>query len=168
MSPLRRRSAAAIGIAALALAASGSPAQADDPDDYYEAPAGEACTFPLTIVGYGTQPVSREFEGRDGSVRFLGAGPGAAYTFTNVDTGATYTPRPPRGAYAVWVRANPDGSQVVTYTGHAWLVLFPTDTPKGPSTTLYTGRFVLHADADENYTLLSATGRAIDICAALS
>jgi hypothetical protein len=40
--------------------------------------------------------------------------------------------------------------------------------PAGSSTTLYVGRVVFTADADSNFTLVSTSGTATDICAALS
>src|SRR3989442_5085073 len=38
------------------------------------------------------------------------------------------------------VTKNPDGSETVVTTGHNILILFPTDVPAGPTTTLYVGR----------------------------
>jgi hypothetical protein len=63
---------------------------------------------------------------------------------------------------------NADGSRTVTLTGHNLLILFPTDVPPGPSTTLYVGRVVFTVDAGGVFTLESTSGRATDICAALS
>ena len=53
-------------------------------------------------------------------------------------------------------------------TGHNILILFPTDIPAGPSTTLYVGRVVFTVDANGVYTLGSTSGRSTDICAALA
>jgi hypothetical protein len=47
------------------------------------------------------------------------------------------------------------------------LILFPTDVPAGPSTTLYVGRVVFTVVGDV-FTLRSTSGTATDICAALS
>ena len=63
---------------------------------------------------------------------------------------------------------NADGSQTLTVTGHNVLILFPTDVPAGPSTTLYVGRVVFTIGVDQVFTLKSASGKATDICAALS
>lgn len=63
---------------------------------------------------------------------------------------------------------NADGSQTVTLTGHNILILFPTDVPAGPSTTLYVGRVVFTVDANGVTTLKSTSGTATDICAAVS
>jgi len=63
---------------------------------------------------------------------------------------------------------NPDGSATQVTTGHNIVILFPTDVPAGPSTTLYVGRVVISIDSAGNYTLLKASGSSADICAALS
>ena len=63
---------------------------------------------------------------------------------------------------------NADGSQTVTVTGHNVLILFPSDVPAGPSTTLYVGRVVYTIGTDGVFTLVSTSGTATDICAALS
>ena len=49
------------------------------------------------------------------------------------------------------------------------VILFPTDIPAGPSTTLYDGgRVLLSIDAIGNFTLKEESGKKIDICAILS
>jgi hypothetical protein len=63
---------------------------------------------------------------------------------------------------------NPDGSQTIEITGHNVLILFPTDFPPGPSTTLYVGRVVYSIDASGVYTVLEESGKKTDICAAVS
>ena len=56
----------------------------------------------------------------------------------------------------------------MTATGHNVLILFPSDVPAGPSTTLYVGRVVYTIGTDGVFTLVSTRGTATDICAALS
>jgi hypothetical protein len=53
-------------------------------------------------------------------------------------------------------------------TGHNVLVLFPTDIPAGPSTTLTVGQTVFKVDATGVFTVLKVSGKSTDICAALS
>ena len=53
-------------------------------------------------------------------------------------------------------------------TGHTILIMFPTDVPAGPSTTLYIGRVVFTVDPALVATIVSTAGRRVDICAALS
>ena len=131
-------------------------------------PAGVACDFELAIdVAGGDKRVDRTFVDANGStVRILSAGVGSQLTFTNLSNDAT-TAFPANGAVTQTV-FNADGSQTVTLTGHNLLILFPTDVPPGPSTTLYVGRVVFTVDANFVYTLESTRGRATDICAALS
>jgi hypothetical protein len=99
-------------------------------------------------------------------VRLLSAGKGSELSFTNLDTGATLSLT--TGGSVTHITLNPDGSQTVTATGHTVLILFPTDVPAGPSTTLYQGRIVYTVDPDEVFTLQEVSGRETDICAALS
>ena len=131
-------------------------------------PAGEACEFPLHLVAYGEGlPVVNTRTDRDGNVRIISAGSGYALTMTNADTGESISTRS-NGAVA---RAliHPDGSVTQTLTGHNLLILFPTDTPAGPSTTVHSGRVVLSIAPDRTtFTVRSVPGRELDVCAALS
>jgi hypothetical protein len=63
---------------------------------------------------------------------------------------------------------NADGTFTVQATGHNVVILFPTDVPAGPSTTLYTGRLVYTVDASNNFTVVSSSGPTTDICALLA
>jgi hypothetical protein len=68
----------------------------------------------------------------------------------------------------VYIAQNPCGTQTVVTTGHNVLILFPTDVPAGPSTTLYAGRVVFMIDKSGIFALESTRGMSTDICAALS
>jgi hypothetical protein len=130
-------------------------------------PAGLACSFELRIDGTGGNQVYREFVDRNGVlVRSITAGTGSALTFTNVGTGAALSTRS-NGA-VTHISYNPDGSATYVTTGHNVLILFPTDIPAGPTTTLYVGRVVFTADRFFNFNLLGHSGTATDICAGLS
>ena len=61
-----------------------------------------------------------------------------------------------------------DGSSTSVLTGHTVVIMFPTDVPAGPSTTLYTGRVVINVDASGISTIVDESGRDLDICAALT
>jgi hypothetical protein len=130
--------------------------------------AGQACVFELRIDGTGGNQVYRDFFDRNGNlVRSLSpAGTGSALTFTNVDTGATLSTT--SNGSVTHVTYNADGSNTYATTGHNVLILFPTDVPSGPTTTLYVGRVVFTADSAFNFELLQHRGTATDICAALS
>ena len=132
-------------------------------------PAGLACSFELQVLfdGMVGKQISREFVDRNGNiVRSITAGTGSALTFTNAETGATLSTRS-NGA-VTQITSNGDGSYTYVTTGHNILILFPTDIPAGPSTTLYVGRVVFTSDSFSNFTLLDTAGSATDICAALS
>jgi len=96
----------------------------------------------------------------------LSAGRGFQLTLTNLATNATLA-LPANGAVTNTL-VNADGSQRVTLTGHNVLILFPSDVPAGPSTTLYVGRVVFTVDVNGIFTLVSTSGTSTDLCAALS
>lgn len=135
---------------------------------HLEFPAGTACTFGVAVDGAGgDQRVTRTFVDSDGNaVRILSAGRGSQLTFTSLSSNATIA-LPASGAVMNTV-VNAGGSQTVTLTGNNVLIMFPSDVPAGPSTTLYVGRVVYTVDAGGVFTLVSTSGRATDLCAALS
>jgi len=162
----KRRSAVAAFALTTVFAVCAGAAVAAEHDVVF--PAGTACDFDLAIdIAGGDQRVERTFVDADGNpVRTLSAGVGSQLTFTNLSTNAT-TALPANGAVTNTV-FNADGSQTVTTTGHNVLILFSTDVPAGPSTTLYVGRVVFTVGVDGVFTLKSTSGRKMDICAALS
>ena len=143
-----------------------SPAIAAGPFDMVLA-AGVACPdFPLRVQSTAT-PDTREFRDNDGNlVRTIAAGRGAQLTFTNQANGNTL--KLMANGSVTRVTFNPDGTQLWVTTGHNVLILFPTDVPAGPSTTLYVGRVVFTVDGAGVFTLLGTSGKATDICAVLS
>ena len=138
------------------------------PDAVLDLPAGTACNdFDLRIEIRGGNNVVKEFRDKNGEVvRTLSAGKGSALSFTNLSTGATFSLKA-NGAVA-HTRFNPDGSSTVAATGHNVLILFPTDVPAGPSTTLHVGRVVYTVDTNGVFTVQKVGGNATDICAILS
>jgi hypothetical protein len=130
-------------------------------------PAGVACDFPLSLQGGPDTRSVHEFRDADGNVvRLLLAGRGTVVTLTNDETGASLS-LPARGA--PWNIVNhPDGTTTYTTMGHLVLLLFPTDVPAGPTTTLYVGRVVFDIDTAGVFTLRETHGRATDLCAALA
>jgi hypothetical protein len=140
---------------------------AEPPDQVIELPAGLACEdFDLRLEIRGGSQV-KEFTDKNGNVvRMLSAGKGSALSFTNLSTGATFSLK--SNGSAIHTTVNPDGSSTVADTGHNVLILFPTDVPAGPSTTLYVGRVVFTIDTSGVFTLQQVSGKTTDICAALS
>ena len=130
-------------------------------------PAGSACEFDLQIDGTGGNQHYREFSDKNNNVvRTLSAGTGSALTFTNLGTGATLALQS-NGAVS-HVTKGPGGVDTWVSTGHNVIILFPTDTPPGPSTTLYVGRVEYTVDVNFTFTFLRSSGNKTDICAALS
>jgi hypothetical protein len=140
---------------------------AGPPDGTIYLPAGTGCSFDLQIDYWGAPQVYKEFVDKNGNVvRTLLAGTGSELLFTNLSTGATFSTQPNGAVQQTTI--NPDGSYTVTMLGHNILILFPTDVPAGPSTTLYVGRVVFTIDTSGTFTLNQADGKDTDICAALS
>jgi hypothetical protein len=132
-------------------------------------PAGMACAdFDLGLdFGVDSRNLHVFTADAEGNVRAILAGRANAVTLTNLDTGATLL----IGAKgSMWNIVNhPDGTSTITTHGHLVLILFPTDVPAGPSTTLYTGRVVFTFDNLTGFTTVQETkGKATDLCAALS
>lgn len=133
-------------------------------------PAGTACPgFDLRITRVDSSlRVDRTFKDKNGNiVRRITAGIGAKLTFTNVSTSKTLSIS--TGGSVEHVTVNTDGSETWAVTGHNVLVLFPTDVPAGPSTTLYLGRLVYHVDTSTGvFTLQGSSGQSLDVCGAVS
>jgi hypothetical protein len=159
---------ACAAVATAAVLALAGPAAASDPF-VLDLPAGLACAdFDLRIEGFGdANRVYREFTDKDGNVvRTLSTGTGDTLEYKNLATGTTYQSTSNGSVNHTVVNA--DGSTTSVLSGHNLVILFPTDFPPGPSTTLHTGQVVLEVDAAGTFTILKATGRALDICATLS
>ncbi len=154
-----------------AVLGSGSPATAaDPPDQVIDLPAGVACNdFDLRVEIRGGNQVFKTFTDKNGNVvRTLSAGKGSALLFINLSTDATFSLK--ANGSVTHTTVNPDGSSTVAATGHNVVILFPTDVPPGPSTTLYVGRFVFTVSPppDNVFTVQSFSGQTTDICDALS
>ncbi len=137
----------------------------DPPDQTLDYPAGLACSFELKIEVWNGNKQTRETKDKNGIVRIISAGTGGALRFTDVDTGQTLSTKSD-GAVQIQ-KFNPDGSFIETDLGHTVLILFPTDIPPGPSTTLYVGKLVFSSDASFNFTVLNEPNNKTDICAAV-
>jgi hypothetical protein len=163
----RKAGRLAPGVAALALASAlavAAPASAAAPPFTIDLPAGLACAgFDLRVEGTGDKRIMRTFTDQNGQVvRLLSAGKGFDLTFTNLNSGASIA-FPSNGSVE-----RSDGSTTFQNLGHNVLILFPTDVPQGPSTTLYTGQLVYTVDASGVFTVQSTSGRTTDICALLT
>lgn len=159
-------------LAALTLTAA-QPASADAP---LILPLGQGCPgFNLGLEATGGNLHTKDFTDKNGNVvRSITAGKGVVLTFTNYGTNpdnpvAGKSVAIKTGGSVMHTTTNPDGTLTVTGTGHNGLILFPTDVPAGPTTTVYVGRIVYTVDpATGVFTLLSTSGNARDICAELA
>jgi hypothetical protein len=159
--------AAALAVALALAVGTPVPVSAAEPDFSIDLPAGVACAFDLGVEGTGDKRIMREFTDRNGNVvRLLSAGKGFTLTFTNVDTDESLTLQSNGSVERTTV--NSDGTRTVVSTGHNVLILFPTDIPAGPSTTLYVGQIVYTVDTSGVFTLQSTSGRITDLCALLA
>jgi len=153
-------------MALVAVAVSEPAASAEEPTTTTHYDAGIACPFALKVEQSGTASF-KSFTDKNGNVvRLLHAGKGLDTLFTNEDSGATLFLKANGAVTRITIL--PDGSARYELAGHNILILFPTDIPAGPSTTLYVGRVVFTADASANFTVQSVAPNSTDICAALS
>jgi hypothetical protein len=145
----------------------GGASAATAADTTFDFPAGTACqNFDLHVEITGGNQVTKIFTAQSGNVRTLSAGTGSALTFTNLETGASLSLKA-KGS-VTQIRSNADGSMTYMTSGHNVLILFPTDFPPGPSTTLTVGLTVFTVDASGVFRVLQASGNSTDLCAALS
>jgi hypothetical protein len=163
MSGLRVLGSAAAAAALLVGSTAASAAAAD-----LDLPAGTACAdFGVGVdISGGNQQVHEFRDAAGNVVRTISAGTGSNLTFTNQARGATLSLR--SNGSVTRTTFHPDGSSTVVSTGHNVLILFPTDVPAGPSTTLYVGRVEYDATAAGVFTLRRASGRTTDVCAAIA
>lgn len=170
--PTRRLAPSALLAAvllALSSAAVAAPEKIKPEDINFFVPAGEACDFDLQIVGTDSNANIRTFLDEGGEVvRVITAGRGYTLTYSRLDKGKvvdSFTLQPTGSVQKVEIA--PDGTQTVVGTGTNGLVMFSTDVPP-KSAVQYQGRIVYTIDAGGVFTLLSASGKQLDICEALA
>jgi hypothetical protein len=152
------RFAAATALAAAVAVGTAQPASADQT---FVLDPGVGCSFGLEIKLIGGN-LDRE---TIGSARVISAGSTGTLIIRNTDTGESVS-FPSRGV-GINTTTSADGTQTFRYGGQLLLVLFDTDVPAGPSTTLYTGRVVFTVTPDGITTLQKSAGRQINVCAEL-
>lgn len=157
-----RLGGAAIAAVLMSVAAVPTAAAAAD----FVLPAGLACEFELGITQTGEPSVVREFTDREGDlVRTLTAGRGADLVFENTSTGQTYALKANGSVTSLGFEG--EGAVTARSTGHNVIVMFPSDVPAGPSTTLYAGRVAYDVGEGNSFTITGSSGRTVDICAEL-
>ena len=163
-SSMKRVAVVAVVASATVLGGVIDPAAAQDHD--LMLPAGVACADFDLGLDFGVDSRNLlEFTNAEGNVvRAILAGRANAVTLTNVDTGATLL----IGAKgSMWnIVNNPDGTtSTITTHGHLVLIMFPTDVPPGPSTTLYVGQVVFTFENETGFTTVQENeGTATDLC----
>ena len=168
MRGMTRRLGIAAAAATLAASTVATAAWGDSATTVQIFPAGLACAdFDLKVEASGGTIKQHDITDRSGEVvRVILAGTGPALTLTNLTSGATYST--PSNGSVTHIAVNPDGTLTYRVTGHNILILFPTDVPPGPSTTLYVGQVGFTVDANAVFRVTSMAGRSVDICTALS
>ena len=168
MRGMTRRLGIAAAAATLAASTMATAAWGDSATTVQVFPAGLACAdFDLKVEASGGTIKQHDITDRSGEVvRVILAGTGPALTLTNLTSGATYST--PSNGSVTHIAVNPDGTLTYRVTGHNILILFPTDVPPGPSTTLYVGQVGFTVDANAVFRVTSMAGRSVDICTALS
>ena len=168
MRGMTRRLGIAAAAATLAASTVATAAWGDSATTVQIFPAGLACAdFDLKVEASGGTIKQHDITDRSGEVvRVILAGTGPALTLKNLTSGATYST--PSNGSVTHIAVNPDGTLTYRVTGHNILILFPTDVPPGPSTTLYVGQVGFTVDANAVFTVTSMAGRSVDICTALS
>ena len=148
--------------------ATAAPAYAADPPPPQIFDAGVACDFALRVdQSLAERRLSKTFLDENGNpVKILSVGKGPDTKLTNLDNGRTLTLRG-NGSGSI-TTVNADGTFTIRQFGHSILILFPTDVPAGPTTTLIAGTAVFASDADFNFTVQKITGRTTDLCDALA
>ena len=167
-----------LALSALVAGSFAAPAQQALADDPIFVPAGLGCAdFSIQLSSTGGNLHEKEFYDAEGNVvRTITAGKGFLLTYTNM--GPDPDPEDAVAGESITFRTdgsvteivtNPDGTLTYTATGHNALIMFPTDVPAGPTTTQYVGRIVFNVDpATGVFTLVSTSGRAVDVCAELA
>lgn len=131
-------------------------------------PAGIACSnFTLRIEYRGNPNFYKEFQDKNGNVvRVISAGSNIDYRATNVESGAKLDIGGTGGMSKTIPK--PDGSYTGELNGHSFMILFPTDVPSGPSSTLHQGKVVYSVSSTGIFTIKSTTGNKTDLCKELS
>jgi hypothetical protein len=158
-------------------AATAAPPERDKPENInFLVPKGEGCEdFALRVEGTASNANILTFRDENGEiVRTITAGRGYTLTYSRLDAKGnvvdSLTLKPTGSVQRVEVA--PDGTQTVVGTGTNGLILFSSDESEIGDTPLavqYTGRIVYTIDPVTGvFTLLSASGKELDLCEALA
>ena len=159
--------AVAVSLVAATPASAGKPLREPFVNLPVVVPAGVACADFDVGLGVETdnQTVTTFFDTDGNPVRQLITGR-LVMSVTNLATGDSLLVR--LGG-AQHIDFNPSGTLTLVGTGNILLILFPTDVPPGPSTTLHSGRVVVEIDpATGFFNVLGERGSRLDVCQVLA
>ena len=142
----------------------GKPTRAPVPDSFYEfsAPAGQACSFPVTGEAVVNRFETTTFPADENSDVVQLATGHLVFRFTNVATGKSIDLNISGPGKATF---HPDGSMTQDATG-VWYWLFPggTNLPGGLTLFLSSGRLVVETSPTGQRTITSQVGKLEDLC----
>lgn len=127
--------------------------------------AGQLCSFALEVKSVIQQEVETLWLNPDGSPDHAQVTGRLVIRFTNLDNGSNVTLNTSGPSSIVF---NPDGSIALIARGPTGIGLFPTDQPAGPDTFVNYGRIQYTVSPAGVVTVLSMTGRTVDVCAMIS
>ncbi len=147
--------------------ASGMPTRTPVPDSYntLTLAAGQACAFPVHAEPVVNSEVFTTFPPEaNGDVVTQITG----YLLERVANLATGKSVVVNISGPETVVLHSDGSITLIAYGPSVLILFPTDSPPGPTFVINYGRYVANFTLSGQETLVSQSGTQFDVCAALS
>jgi hypothetical protein len=149
-------------------AANGTPTRVpiSDGQQAFDFPAGTACSFELAGTPVANNETTTIYPANaNGDVREIITGT-LKLQLTNVGTGKSIVVNISGPGTVV---LHPDGSGSEDLRGPGLVFFFPTATPAGPATYLFTGDTSISFTPAGNLTLVSTTDQnPLDLCAALS
>lgn len=149
-------------------AANGKPTRVliTDLQQSFDLPAGLACSFELAGTPVANNETTTTYPAdANGDVRQIITGT-LKLQLTNVGTGKSIVVN--IGGPGT-VLLHPDGSATENLRGPGLVFFFPTATPAGPATYLFTGNTNVSFAPTGNLTLVGTTDNSpVDVCAALS
>jgi hypothetical protein len=148
-----------------AMGSSGKPIRSPLPNGPISFPAGQACSFPLLGTVVVNKEVSKTFPPEANGDVLVKISGRLVFDLTNGNTNKTIEENLSGPGTEVF---HTDGSVTFTGLGRSLFVFTPTDIPAGPMTFIYSGQTVETITPSGQSILLSQSGNAEDVCAALS
>ena len=145
--------------------AGGKPTRSPTGNSPFDFPAGIVCSFEVAGQPLVDNEVTKTFPPLPNGDVVQTISGSLILQLQNVENGKSITLNVSGPGT---ITTHPDGSQTVIDRGRSLSFFFPTDSPAGPATYLYTGQVVLNFTPDGQQILVRQTGTSEDICAALA